>query len=93
MPRTAFEQQLHELEDDLLALGSMVEKAVLRAIDALKRRDHVEAQRVVDDDKLVNEKRFQIEEQCLQLLATWVPPSTASSSQGKSAGRSPGAGR
>ena len=73
MPRTAFEQQLHELEDDLLALGSMVEKAVLRGIDALKRRDHVEAQQVVDDDSLVNEKRFQIEEKCLQLLATQQP--------------------
>jgi phosphate transport system protein len=73
MPRTAFEQQLHELEDDLLALGSMVEKAVLRSIDALKRRDHVEAQQVVGDDKLVNEKRFQIEEKCLQLLATQQP--------------------
>ncbi len=73
MPRTAFEQQLHELEDDILALGSMVEKAVLRGIDALKRRDHVEARRVVEDDKFLNEKRFQIEEKCLQLLATQQP--------------------
>src|SRR5581483_8059656 len=33
--RAAFDRQLHTLQDDTLLLGSMVEKAIERAVDAL----------------------------------------------------------
>ena len=40
--RAAFDRQLHTLQDDTLLLGSMVEKAIERSIDALVRLAHGE---------------------------------------------------
>jgi phosphate transport system protein len=71
--RKTFHKRLREIQDDVLALGSMVSKATLRAVEALKNRDLVLARRVVADDKKVNQKRFDIEEKCVQLIATQQP--------------------
>ncbi|MEE9284551.1 MAG: phosphate signaling complex protein PhoU [Dehalococcoidia bacterium] len=73
MTRIGFEHQLQELQDDVLILGSMVEKAVIKAIDSLKRRDFEASQRIIADDTLVNQKRYEIEETCMRLLATQQP--------------------
>jgi phosphate transport system protein len=74
--RAVFHKKLRAIQDDVLAMGSMVEKAILRSIEALKKRDITMAEQVIADDKLVNEKRFQIEEQCIQLIATQQPMAT-----------------
>jgi phosphate transport system protein len=71
--RKTFHKRLREIQDDVLALGSMVSKATLRAVEALKNRDLALARRVVADDKKVNQKRFDIEEKCVQLIATQQP--------------------
>jgi phosphate transport system protein len=71
--RTAFHKKLREIQDDILALGSMVSKATLRSIEALKNRDLELARQVVADDKKVNKKRFEIEEKCVELIATQQP--------------------
>ncbi len=71
--RTAFHKRLREIQDDVLALGSMVSKATLRSVEALKNRDLGLARQVVADDKKVNQKRFDIEEKCVQLIATQQP--------------------
>jgi hypothetical protein len=34
--RTAFHKKLREIQDDILAIGSMVNKAILRSIESLK---------------------------------------------------------
>ncbi|MDP2917108.1 MAG: phosphate signaling complex protein PhoU [Dehalococcoidia bacterium] len=73
MPRTIFERLLHELQDDVLAMGSMVEKAIYRSMDALKNRDLELAEQVINDDILINRKRFEIEEKSIQLIATQQP--------------------
>jgi phosphate transport system protein len=71
--RTAFHKKLREIQDDVLAMGSMVSKAMLRSIDALKKRDLDLAHQIVTDDKKVNQKRFEIEEKCIELIATQQP--------------------
>ena len=73
MPRRGFEAELQALQDDLLTLGSMVEKAIVKSIDSLKRRDFALAQKVIEEDALINHKRYEIEETCLRLLATQQP--------------------
>jgi phosphate transport system protein len=65
--RTTFHRKLREIQDDILAMGSMVEKAILRSIDALKNRNIDLAKQVITEDAKVNEKRFEIEEKCIQL--------------------------
>ncbi|MBM4461931.1 MAG: phosphate signaling complex protein PhoU [Chloroflexi bacterium] len=71
--RTTFHKRLREIQDDVLIMGSMVEKAIRRSIEALKGRDLNMAHQIIADDIKINDKRFGIEEKCLQLIATQQP--------------------
>lgn len=71
--RTTFHKRLREVQDDILAMGSMVEKAIDRAMEALKERKVTMAHQIIADDLKINEKRFDIEEKCIQLIATQQP--------------------
>ncbi len=71
--RTEFHKKLSKIQDDVLLMGSMVEKAIGRAIEALKNRDLELAKQIVDEDSKINEKRYDIEEKCIQLIATQQP--------------------
>lgn len=73
MPRETLDRQIHQLQDEILLLGSMVEQATLSAMDALKRRDARLARRILLDDVKVNEKRFAIENAIIISLATQQP--------------------
>lgn len=73
MPRTSFERHLHELQDEVLVLGSMVEKAIYRSMEALKNRDLEQAQQVIADDSEIDQKRYDIEEKCIELIVTQQP--------------------
>ena len=73
MPRESFERHLHQLQDEVLILGSMVEKAIDRSMEALKKRDLELAKQVVADDLKINRKRFDIEERCIELISTQQP--------------------
>ena len=71
--RTNFHRELQRLQDEVLVLGSMVEKATLRAVDALRDRDLPAAHTIEAEDTLLNRKRFDIEEAALLLIATQQP--------------------
>jgi phosphate transport system protein len=73
MLRKTFENELQQVKDDILVLGSMVEQAVLASVDALKKRDAQASQKVIETDRKVNEKRFEIENQVMVLIATQQP--------------------
>jgi phosphate transport system protein len=71
--RSTFHKRLREIQDDVLGMGSMVSKAILRSIEALKNRDLDLARQIVADDQKINHERFEIEEKCIQLIATQQP--------------------
>jgi phosphate transport system protein len=71
--RTAFHRKLREIQDEVLAMGSMVSKAITRSVDALKNRDTDSAQQIIAGDQDINNRRFEIEERCIQLIATQQP--------------------
>jgi phosphate transport system protein len=73
MPRDLFERKLREMQDDVLIMGSMVEKALLRSVDALRTRNVALSTSVVQDDMQVNAKRYEIEEKCIQTIALQQP--------------------
>lgn len=73
MVRQTFEQSLQRLQDEVLILGSMVEQAILDAIEILRRRDSEGARRLIAGDQIINEKRFEIEAKVLTLIATQQP--------------------
>ncbi|MDY6835070.1 MAG: phosphate signaling complex protein PhoU [Chloroflexota bacterium] len=73
MVRKRYDSSLGALQDDVLVMGSMVEKSIERSMEALKERNLKLAERVVADDCKVNDKRFDIEEKCISLIATQQP--------------------
>jgi phosphate transport system protein len=72
-PRETFEQELQRIQDEVLVLGSMVEKAITESVESLKRRDPEAARRLIIEDRMLNEKRFAIEDDILVLIATQQP--------------------
>ncbi len=73
MTRELFEKKLREMQEDVLIMGSMVDKAVQRSIDALRTRDTALSNTVVNDDVAINKKRYEIEEKCIHLIALQGP--------------------
>src|SRR3977135_1320401 len=71
--RSGFHRELERLQDEVLVLGSMVEKAGTRSVDALRSRDRGTARAIEAEDVLINRKRFEIEEAALLQIATQQP--------------------
>lgn len=51
----------------------MVEQAIRDSIQALKQRDLEKSQEIFTNDRYINQKRFNIENNCLVLIATQQP--------------------
>ena len=73
MPRETFDEQIGELQEDLLAMGESVDKAIERSIQSLANRDLELAQQIIDEDALINQAQSNLEERCLVLIATQQP--------------------
>jgi phosphate transport system protein len=73
MSRDTFYRQVDQIQQEILLLESMVEQAVLKSVQNLKSRNLNEARQLYDDDVLLNEKRFAIENAVLILIATQQP--------------------
>ncbi|MFQ6100407.1 MAG: phosphate signaling complex protein PhoU [Anaerolineae bacterium] len=71
--RESFDRELTELRDNIFHLGKMTETAIELAIQALKEQDKDAARQVVAGDEKINTRRYDIEEQCLRLIATQQP--------------------
>lgn len=76
MPRELFEQELAELQDDVLILGSMAEKAVVDSVEALRSSDLEWSHRIIEEDLAINKKRFDIEERAIFVIASQQPLAT-----------------
>jgi phosphate transport system protein len=73
MPRETLDRRIQHLRDEVLMLDSMVESAVLQAVEALKKQDTHTAQEIYHGDLLVNAKRFEIENDVIITIATQQP--------------------
>ena len=73
MTRQQFSHDLQELREEIVSMSSMVDKAIARSVDALRRQDIDLARQVMLSDTAINEQRWQIEERALLLLATQAP--------------------
>ena len=71
--RTAFHKRLREIQYGIMVMGSMGSKAIVRSIEALKNRNQELARQIIEDDRKINDKRFEIEEKCVELIATQQP--------------------
>src|SRR4030067_2236172 len=73
MTRESYHRALKDVQDDVMKMAGMVSMALKDSMEALKHRDFVTSRRIIDDDNLINRKRFDIEEKCLLLIATQQP--------------------
>lgn len=73
MTRERYHRIMNDVEQELLQMGEMVITAIDRSIQALKNVDKEEAERIIADDALINQRRWDIENQCMQLFATQQP--------------------
>ena len=73
MMRTEYTHQLEELRGSIVAMGSMVDKAVGRATEAVTRQDVRAAQEVIVGDEAINAQRRGIEDLALRIIATQAP--------------------
>jgi phosphate transport system protein len=71
--RGHFDQQLNDLRNDVVDLGSRAEQAIRWAMESLRRRDLNLARIVVEGDYEINKSRFQIEDEAVHLIATQQP--------------------
>jgi len=73
MVRKAFEEQIHELLEDLLEMGQMVADSIEQSIQALAQQDEDLAHQVIAFDDEINSIQHDIDEKCLVLIATQQP--------------------
>jgi phosphate transport system protein len=71
--RATLDRELTEINEGLLRIGSLVDAAIERSIQALARQDAALARQVDADDAKVNALRFQVEEACLAVIARQQP--------------------
>lgn len=73
MTREHYENLLHQLDDEILAMGGLVADAIGQSVDALERQDALLAQQLIEHDNLIDAKRYDIERDALLVIATQQP--------------------
>jgi phosphate transport system protein len=68
-----FERDLDALKEQLLLMGGRAEAIVLKATEALRRRDVALANEVFGDDRVVDQMEMDIDARCVRLLALQQP--------------------
>lgn len=73
MTRQAYDSQIQDLRHAIIAMASMVDKAIAESVEALKLQHLDLAQQIVDRDRKINEIRWDIEQKALLVIATQAP--------------------
>jgi len=71
--RENFHRILEETQQDVLRMGSLVEEAITKAVDALARSDVKSAEEILRADDYIDDLNVLIETNCLNLLALQQP--------------------
>ena len=68
-----FDEELQQLNEKLLKMGSLVEDAIKYSIHSLVERDNAVAQEVIGNDRLVDMLDVEIDEESIRLIALRQP--------------------
>lgn len=71
--RNKFDEQLTQLNNELIEMGALVEKAIEMATKALIEQDTLLAEEIIEGDNEVDKKERDIETLCLKLLLHQQP--------------------
>lgn len=67
------DDELSELKSEIIRMGALAAEAVQKSIEALKNRDAELANRVIDDDDIVDKLELVIDAKCIDLIARFQP--------------------
>lgn len=70
---SVFDEELLQLKERVLKMGSMVEAAIKDSVRALVERDNALAREVIDRDHRINSLDVEIDEECIRLIALRQP--------------------
>lgn len=65
--------ELQELNKDILKMGAYTEEAIYKSGEALKNRDKILAQGVINNDANIDKLELDIDEKCIDLIARYQP--------------------
>ena len=68
-----FDDELQQLKEKILKMGSMVEEAIKNSVLSLVERDNTLAVNVIDNDRVVNTLDVEIDEGAIRLIALRQP--------------------
>ena len=71
--RTRFDEQLKQLNNEMIRMGSLIENAIQNAVRAFFDKDIELAKRIMDNDEAVDQEQKKIENICFQLLIQRQP--------------------
>jgi phosphate transport system protein len=67
------DQELADLKQQLLKMGTLVEAAIFESVESLKELNVARAAKVISNDKIIDDLENVIDEYCLDLLALQQP--------------------
>jgi phosphate transport system protein len=68
-----FDQELKALKEKLLKMAALTEEAIRLSIEALKKQNKEEADKIIKSDSKIDQIELEIEEKIIELLATRQP--------------------
>ena len=71
--RIRFDEQLSILNNSLIEMGAMIERAINKATKSLINQDISLAKEVMNSDDIIDDKEKDIESQCLKILLSQQP--------------------
>lgn len=71
--RQRFLESLNTINQEVLKMGTLVEEAIRKSMQALKERDTKLANVVIEEDRVLNEMELSIQDKCIVLIATEQP--------------------
>ena len=73
MTRKQYDMQLKQLNDELIRMGEMIEKAISDAVTALVSRDDSKAREIIAFDEEIDQQERLVETMCFKLLLSQQP--------------------
>jgi phosphate transport system protein len=71
--RSSFHKSLVDIQNEVMVMANSVQNHLQDSVTALSNRDLRTAITIINADKNINRNRFEIEEKCIQLIATQQP--------------------
>jgi putative Mg2+ transporter-C (MgtC) family protein len=71
--RRTLNTALRNVRGQIAAMGNLAERAILNAVEAVVEADHDLARQIIQGDERINDLRYRIEEECLEILRTHHP--------------------